>query len=750
MPLLKPRTNIRYLQTLPEMREAIQEITQLLSYQENPRIALDVETYWSSGEEWDEEEKRVPRPIKNNGGYEGLIRTVQIGLPPEVDDVQYVFDVKKIEQTAQDRQEVSDLLRPLLTTCKIYGQNLQYEFMFMWAIYKIRIPKKNLRDVRHIRAVIAAGDKTARSNLGALYDDYLPAQFFKEYTGMFQGEYKDFKKEMQKSKWGAEELSQEQIQYAADDVSRLIFELYDWMLEKHPVLSVDAFIEKYETRNKPGQTVLNIIKQEWMLIPIFAMMELRGMEYDIDYHMSVVIPFLEKTLAEKQEIVNKHISREVVVKRNNGKRGKARETWETIERQPINIGSWRQLLKGLESIGISVPNTQEETLIIANDETPHEALEAILEYKKLNTIYNKYGRVMPKHIRTTGRIHPSWLQLGGDQAIATGRTAAKEPPVLTLPDSDDVSGTAARDLCRKPVKCRKGYKLGNADYSQAEPRIQAGLCNDEALQEVYSEGSDIDQHSLTAKVAFNLDYYPDNTDPYRKAGKTYNLGSGYGMGVEKGRHKIKVVTKGAIDLSKDEYKELQERLNGKFQGVKRMKDKIASELRRTLGVSLVKGLGGAPLVVRFTPKGRPRLWYLQGLVKKEVIEEARKNPIILHKDYETEETPKWRNAYNSVFSKISRDAFNFECGQGVGADMFKDALLLVQDALDENGFDFETEGIIFEQHDEIMLEYSEEKDELAKQILKDCMLKAAYDMIDGVYFKVSVNSGYDWVEAAHT
>ena len=47
---------------------------------------------------------------KDNGGYEGLIRTVQIGLPPEVDDVQYVFDVKKIEQTAQDRQ-VSALYR---------------------------------------------------------------------------------------------------------------------------------------------------------------------------------------------------------------------------------------------------------------------------------------------------------------------------------------------------------------------------------------------------------------------------------------------------------------------------------------------------------------------------------------------------------------------------------------------------------------------------------------------------------------
>ena len=116
----------------------------------------------------------------------------------------------------------------------------------------------------------------------------------------------------------------------------------------------------------------------------------------------------------------------------------------------------------------------------------------------------------------------------GDQAIATGRTAAKEPPVLTLPDSDDISGKDARDLCRKPVKCRKKYKLANADYSQAEPRIQAGLCDDEALKEVYSEGSDIDQHSLTAKVAFNLDYYPDNKDPYRKAGKTYNLGSGYG------------------------------------------------------------------------------------------------------------------------------------------------------------------------------------------------------------------------------
>ena len=248
---------------------------------------------------------------------------------------------------------------------------------------------------------------------------------------------------------------------------------------------------------------------------------------------------------------------------------------------------------------------------------------------------------------------------------------------------------------------------------------------------------------------FGLDYMPEDGDPYRGAGKTHNLGDAYGMGLAKGAYRIKRVTKGVIDLSLEEYRAKRDALNGAFIGIKNTKEQLTRQIKRgpEAHQSLRPYLGGRPIAVVCTEMGRPRSWFLNQLIKKEDLEEARDNPEILHKDYLPEGAEKWQNLYNSVLSKISREAFNFKYGQGTAADLFKLALVYVQEALDAAGFDFDTEGIILVMHDEIMLEVREERVEEAKKLLEEAMLKAAYEMVEGIRFKISCKVGKSWAEA---
>ena len=725
-------------------------LNQYVREAEKPRLALDIETYFTDGVV---RENEIPRPLLIGGIREGSIRTIQIGLPPEVEDIQYVFDIQVLEQSVEDRGRLKEQLTNLLTLPRIFGQNLMYEFMFMWGVYGIRIPAKNLRDTRLINSVRHAGNKAMRSDLATLYDEYIEPHFFKSYTGMFQHEYELLKKRMQKSNWKSDTLSEEQIRYAADDVSRLIFELYDRMLEskestdpKYVDKSVDGFVAAYEKKNKVSQSVVEAIKLEWKIIPVFAMAEYRGMQYDIAYHNSEVIPYLTTVMEENKRVVESFFTKEV--KKSNGLRGKARTTW--IEKECININAWQQVLPALRTIGIDLPNFQEDTVQEALENHDHPALQAIADYRKASSMLSKYGNSIPTYVRSNGRIYPNWNQMGGDQAVATGRSTCTNPAIMTIPNNDEVSGRAVGELFRKPFTARSKYILINADFSQIEPRVMMALCNDALGISVYNDvENEVDRHSLTAKFMFGLDYMPEGDDPYRKAGKTHNLGDVYGMGLAKGAYKIKRATKGLIDLSPEEYKAKREELNGAFVGIKNTKEALTRQIKKgpEAHQSLRPYLGGKPIAVVFTELGRPRSWFLNQLIKKEELELARTKPEILHKDYQPEGKEKWQNLYNSVLSKISREAFNFKYGQGTAADLFKLALVYTQEALDEAGFDFDKEGIILVMHDEIMLEVREERAEEAKELLEKAMLKAAYEMISGIRFKISSKIGKSWAEA---
>lgn len=737
MPSPQKEKTYLYVRSWDQFLESVKQLQSYVDANPKPRLALDVETYWLVPPQ----EDAAPRPILNNGSYEGLVKTIQIGLPPDVEDLQYIFDIEFLETDISRRKEIGDLLRPILEKAIIFGQSLQYEFQFMWVLYNIRL--RHFRDVRFINAVLHAGNKSMRNNLSKLYDEYLDPHFFKAYTGMYQGQYEAYKSRMQKSDWRGE-LSEEQLQYAAHDASRLIFELYDRMTETHEEKSVDAFINKYETKNKFGQTVTNVIKLEWDIIPIFAMMEMRGIQYDLKHHQGVV-EFLLANMEEQQKVVEKYFTKTII--KTNGKRGKNKISWE--EKVCININAWQQVLPALAKIGIDLPNYQEETMAKALEDYDHEVLPALVAYKKASSMLSKYGKKMPQYVKSTGRIHPSWHQLGGDQGIDTGRSSCTDPPLMTIPIRDEVAGRQTSELFRKPFIARPGYVFVDADYSQIEPRVMAVVCNDETLKEVYKDENNIDRHALTAKFMFGLDYLPlDDADPFRKAGKEYNLGSTYGMGLEKSALKIERATKGKIKLTKEQMKEKRDAYYGELKGLKRTQDELSFTTGKQANdfQTLAPFLKGKPLAVVFTELGRPRRWVLNHCLNKKQMDLAIQDTGVLSKF-----APKdgYFNIFSSTLSKISREAFNFKAGQGTAADIFKRALVYVQQALDEEGFDFATEGIILVLHDEILLEVKEEHLEKAKEILKTCMRRAADELLLGeVYIQVNIKVGPDWA-AAH-
>jgi DNA polymerase I-like protein with 3'-5' exonuclease and polymerase domains len=732
------KTTYQYVQNWDEFLESVKALRRYSDETAKPRLALDVETYWLVPQL---DEDTVPRPILNNGMYEGAVKTIQIGYPPDVEDFQYIFDIEFLEDGSfERRKEIGDLLRPILEKSIIFGQNLQYEFQFMWALYKIRL--QHFRDVRFINAVLNAGNKSMRNNLGKLYDEYLDPHFFKAYTGMYQHEYESFKKRMQKSNWRGT-LSSEQLVYAAHDASKLIFELYDRMTSTHEEKSIDAFIDKYESSNKFGQTVTNAIKLEWQLIPIFAMLELRGIQYDLNHHRGVV-SFLEGEMDTHLKTVGKYLTRQVL--KSNKKRGSARQEW--FEDEVVNLNSPKQMVPALESLGIKLPNMQEETIEKACEEHDHEVMPAIRSYRKASSMLSKYGKKMPMYVRSTGRIHPSWHQMGGDAGIDTGRSSCTDPPLMTIPIRDEVAGRSTSELFRKPFIARPGYVFVDADYSQIEPRVMAYMCNDAKLKEIYKDDNDVDRHALTAKFMFGLDYLPtDDNDPYRKAGKEYNLGSSYGMGLAKSALKIERATKGRIKLSTEEMREKKDAYYGELIGLKRKTDEIAYQTGKLANdlQSLAPFLKNSrPIAVQFTEYGRPRRWVLQHVTSKDTFERGLADHAFLSKF-----APKdgYFNTFSSVLSKISREAFNFVAGQGTAADIFKLALVYVQEELDKQGFDFNTEGIILVLHDEILLEVKEENLEKAKNILQSQMLRAAYEIIKDVFIKVNIKTGKDWSQS---
>jgi len=139
----------------------------------------------------------------------------------------------------------------------------------------------------------------------------------------------------------------------------------------------------------------------------------------------------------------------------------------------------------------------------------------VLKYRELFKLKSTYIEPLAKLIKSDGRIHTTFIQLGA----ATGRLASENPNLQNVPES-----------IRSAFVAKTGFKFVAFDYSQIELRILATLTEDPKMTSFFMEGKDI--HTMTASQIFNVS--PDNVVPQmRNVAKTLNFGVIYGMGVRK-------------------------------------------------------------------------------------------------------------------------------------------------------------------------------------------------------------------------
>lgn len=231
---------------------------------------------------------------------------------------------------------------------------------------------------------------------------------------------------------------------------------------------------------------------EMPLLPILEQMERTGIQLDREY-----LRELGKKLRQDLELIEK-------------------ETHKLAGRE-FNIASPSQLQQilftdlKLPATGIkkikSGYSTDADSLSKLHG--AHPIIQKILEYRELAKLLNTYVETLPEQTDSHGRIHTSFVQIGA----ATGRMASTEPNLQNIPIRTELGNKVRRAFVAAPGKALLG-----ADYSQAELRVLAHLCEDTGLINAFQQGED-----FHAAVAAQL-----GVD--RRSAKAINFGIIYGLG----------------------------------------------------------------------------------------------------------------------------------------------------------------------------------------------------------------------------
>jgi DNA polymerase-1 len=282
-------------------------------------------------------------------------------------------------------------------------------------------------------------------------------------------------------------------------------------------------------------------------------------------------------------------------------------------------------------------------------------------------------------IQKDSRIHTHFAQT----VAATGRLSSVGPNLQNIP----VRTEEGRKI-RNCFIAGKGFDaLLTADYSQIEMRIMAHLSNDEHLLKAFESGEDL--HATVAAEVFGVK--PADVDPeMRRQIKAMSYGLAYGLS------SYGLATQ--LDLTPPAAQDLMDRYFERFGGIRDYLKTVVEEARK----------------VGYTETVMGRRRYL---------------PDLMHDNRQRREVAE-RMALNAPI-------------QGSAADIIKQAMLNVQDALVQGGY---TSRLLLQVHDELILEVVTSEIEQVSQLVREQMgkafpLRAPLD--------VSVGVGKSWNEAAH-
>ena len=309
-------------------------------------------------------------------------------------------------------------------------------------------------------------------------------------------------KEQQKSNWGAEILSTEQLTYAAKDIEVLL-RLDDVLNSK--IVKAGLF-KAYDLECR----VLPAMAQMWRVGLPWNRKELE--QCRTDYEDDI------KELGNEflRELDNDLPSGEKLPRNEDGSfnlRAKDEGSIRlgTKKYAGFNIKSSKQLLEKLTLIlpkppmdSEGKPSVSKEALRLCAADS--HTVQTLMTWKRREKRRQMAESIQDK-LSEDGFVKASYMQLGAD----TGRMSSIKPNNQQIPRDSEF---------RQCVQAPKGWKIVDADFSQMELRLAAALANDRNMIKAFQSGEDL--HEYTA----------NQMGCERQIAKSANFGLLYGAGAE--------------------------------------------------------------------------------------------------------------------------------------------------------------------------------------------------------------------------
>ncbi len=281
----------------------------------------------------------------------------------------------------------------------------------------------------------------------------------------------------------------------------------------------------------------------------------------------------------------------------------------------------------------------------------HEVPRRMLEYRELEKLRSTYVDALPKLV---------WSRTGrihtsfNQTVAATGRLSSSDPNLQNIPIRTELG----REV-RKGFIAADGHLLLGVDYSQIELRVMAHFSGDDAFVTAFRERQDV--HRRTASVIFDVSV-DDVTPGQRAQAKTINFATLYGQSAFSLARQL--------DIPRTEAQEFIDQYFERFAGVRAFLDAQVEQAKEQGWVETLLGRR------RYIPELKSRNWNIRQFGERV----AQNTPI-----------------------------------QGTAADLIKQAMLDVDEALAESGSGAK---MLLQVHDELLFEVPEtEVDEVTALVV---------------------------------
>ena len=376
-------------------------------------------------------------------------------------------------------------------------------------------------------------------------------------------------KEQQVSDWGAEELSSEQLEYAAKDV-QILLEIYEILRHKLSAASLDSAYG-LECNALQAMALMWRTGLPWNCSKLNALRN--GYEHDIAAISKEFLLELDEALPAEHKLPREDSSRLDYLKKKLTEMGhdvSLRIKWEEeiaiIENQPaafnlrskdegsirlgtkkykgFNLNSPKQLLEKFTALLGQVPKNSKtdkpsaSRTALQEYAADHHVIQLYLAWKKAEKRRQMVDSILEK-IDGDGFVRASYLQLGAE----SGRMSCIKPNNQQIPRDYEF---------RNCVEAPAGWLLVDADFGQMELRLAAAEAQDEKMIQAFKNGED--PHTVTAEVI----------GCSREIAKSANFGLLYGSGARGLRN---YAGGRGVTMTIEEAKEIRDEWLKTYQGI---------------------------------------------------------------------------------------------------------------------------------------------------------------------------------------